>query len=63
MRRATVLHYHRSGKTTSGNHYSDYLQDFTPELVVTHPDYNKPSRYQNDIAVVRLSGAVVEHGE
>jgi len=38
-------------------------QDFaiTPEQVVPHPDYNKPSRYNNDIALVILDRDVVEH--
>ena len=39
------------------------FKDFTPELVLTHPDYNKPSRFQNDIAVVKLDADVVEHGK
>lgn len=36
-------------------------QDFSPEQVLTHPEYNKPSRFQNDIAVVKLDGNVVDN--
>jgi len=36
-------------------------QDFTPEQVITHPEYNKPNRFQNDIAIVKLDGTVIEN--
>ena len=40
-----------------------YVKDFAPEQVLTHPEYNKPSRFQNDIAVVKLDGNVVDNGK
>ena len=38
------------------------LQDFTPANVVWHPDYNSPSRLQNDIAIVTLDREVTING-
>jgi len=38
-------------------------QDFAPEQVLTHPEYNKPNRFQNDIAIVKLDKNVIENGE
>ena len=39
------------------------LQDFTPANVVWHPDYNSPSRLQNDIAIVTLDREVTINGQ
>lgn len=36
-------------------------QDFKPETVTVHPEYNKPSRFRNDIALVKLDRPVVEN--
>jgi len=35
------------------------VQDFTDFEVIAHPEYNKPKRYQNDIALIKLSQDVV----
>merc|ERR1740128_798977 len=35
-------------------------QDFTPEVVTIHPEYNKPNRFNNDIAIVKLDRDVME---
>ena len=37
-------------------------QDFTPVQVLVHPDYNKPSKFQNDIAVIKLDRDVAVNG-
>jgi len=33
-------------------------QDFDIEQIIYHPDYNKPHQFQNDIALIKLSGEV-----
>ena len=38
------------------------IQDFSPEEIVIHPEYNKPSKFQNDIAIVKLDGDVSYNG-
>ncbi|XP_037088976.1 phenoloxidase-activating factor 3-like [Pollicipes pollicipes] len=37
---------------------SEREQDFTPVEVLPHPDYSKPNRYWNDIALLRLDRPV-----
>ena len=38
-------------------------QDFEPVEIIVHPDYNKPSRFQNDIAVIKLDRDIIENGD
>ncbi|XP_023341822.1 serine protease easter [Eurytemora carolleeae] len=35
-------------------------QDYKPELVLIHPDYNKPYRFNNDIALIKMEKDIVE---
>lgn len=37
------------------------VQDFKPELTTPHPEYNKPKRFQNDIALIKLDRPVIEN--
>jgi len=37
---------------------ADEVQDFTDFEVIGHPDYNRPKRYQNDIAIIKLKQEV-----
>ena len=39
------------------------FQDFSPVDVIIHPEYNKPSRFQNDIAVVKLDRDIEINGD
>ena len=39
------------------------FQDFSPVDVIIHPEYNKPSRFQNDIAVVKLDREIEINGD
>lgn len=38
------------------------VQDFLPESIIVHKDYNNPM-YKNDIAIVRLNKPAVYNGE
>ena len=39
------------------------VQDFEVDKVTYHPDYNSPTTFRNDIAVIKLKGKVVENGK
>lgn len=38
------------------------VQDFLPESIIVHKDYNNPI-YKNDIAIVRLNKPAIYNGE
>jgi len=38
------------------------VQDFLPESVIVHENYNKPE-FKNDIAIIRLNKSVIYNGE
>ena len=38
------------------------MQDFEPVEVIIHPEYNKPSKFQNDIAIVKLDRDIEVNG-
>ena len=37
-------------------------QDFEPVEVIIHPEYNKPSKFQNDIAIIKLDRDIEING-
>ena len=37
-------------------------QDFTPTQILVHPQYNRPTKFQNDIAVIKLDRDVIVNG-
>ena len=39
------------------------IQDFEVERVTFHPDYNVPTPFRNDIAVIKLKGSVTQNGK
>ena len=39
------------------------MQDFEPVEVIIHPEYNKPSKFQNDIAIVKLDRDIEVNGK
>ena len=41
---------------------NDGIQDFGIEKVVVHELYNKPDKFKNDIAIIKLRQAVVRNG-
>ena len=38
-------------------------QDFSPVEVVIHQQYNKPHKFQHDIAIIKLDRDVLENGK
>lgn len=43
-------------------HCAKPVQDFLPESIIVHEDYNKPL-YTNDIAIVRMNKPAIYNGE
>lgn len=37
-------------------------QDFEPDEVIIHPEYNKPGKFQNDIALIKLDRDIEING-
>ena len=37
-------------------------QDFSPVEVIIHQQYNKPNKFQHDIAIIKLDRDVLENG-
>ena len=42
---------------------NEEVQDFEVERVVFHHDYNIPTPFRNDIAMIKLKGSVTQNGE
>ena len=40
----------------------DRAQDFEPVEVIIHPEYNKPGKFQNDIAIIKLDRDIKING-
>jgi len=38
------------------------MQEFNISRIITHPEYNKPRRYMNDIALIRLEKPAKPNG-
>ena len=38
------------------------IEDFIPVEVIVHPEYNRPTKFQNDIAVIKLDRDVTVNG-